>query len=758
MFLADTYYCGNADHESKDGKPSPAEKSKSVDFKNGKLIFSDKRVSLENHPKVISELAKFHQYCMGRSDKENQGGNIEMIPHDYMTVVAMLVQDSDETLSALVKRLTEKLCPAGFNEDDSDESAVTTTLSPKVVETAIQAIATRRGYGVSEAAVRVVDGANCFSVPVHLLAYRWEVNDLDATSIIKELKEGIEKRRAKREQLSIEATRLFAELPVEQQVTLLTTGGKRKRRMMKEASAEAAGFNEAAAGQINEAVDLKVAKDKLAKETAIDVGYTANAVCFHTLPCLVDAERKAKEAEKLAKIKAKEAEKRKKEKAQPKLNNWIMKREEPTKNPEESQVDPNLAGYLDYFKPFNVKPGMIVVEHNRFAHPVMPDFDELVFADANRVDGDEVPAVQEESGTLLRQFFSIVHPMYLRRRGVSRRVDLRQVLQLDTGGGNGDGDQASDAMDLDNVRGEAAPVRRGDTAARGIKMKFLEFAENVRPAYYGTWTKHSKSVSGCRPFAKDVELLDYNYDSEEEWEEEGEGEDLKSDDEEEKEDREDASDLDEDDENDWVVPEGYLSEGEGLESETGSQKGFEIDRERDEKVKQVPKRRGPIKQVVIGPIFEDTLADSTELDQCRIEVLFDLDFPIDPFKPIVFPVTEETVADVDAEKKMAGRGKAVFPDEHLAELVDIVHEKAMGMVKLVEEAKAILTAVPKTSIEAKIKEIAKRWRVRDDVLQSLGRDIGSPAKVARLDAFVTVNPGAMEDGETGSSEMPIAID
>lgn len=50
-------------------------------------------------------------------------------------------------------------------------------------------------------------------------------------------------------------------------------------------------------------------------------------------------------------------------------------------------------------------------------------------------------------------------------------------------------------------------------------MKLFKFKEDVRPAYFGTWTKSSKAISARRPLARDETLLSYDYDSEAEWEE-----------------------------------------------------------------------------------------------------------------------------------------------------------------------------------------------------------------------------------------------
>lgn len=58
------------------------------------------------------------------------------------------------------------------------------------------------------------------------------------------------------------------------------------------------------------------------------------------------------------------------------------------------------------------------------------------------------------------------------------------------------------------------------------RAKFLHFHENRRPAYYGTWRKKSKKVSGKNPFGVDLQMFDYEVDSDEEWEEEEPGESL----------------------------------------------------------------------------------------------------------------------------------------------------------------------------------------------------------------------------------------
>ena len=78
-------------------------------------------------------------------------------------------------------------------------------------------------------------------------------------------------------------------------------------------------------------------------------------------------------------------------------------------------------------------------------------------------------------------------------------------------------------------------------------LKLLKFEENYRPAYLGTWSKFAPkgTVSGRRPFAKITEI-DYDYESDAEWDEgeDPEGESLSDlDDEEDDEEEEGEDDI-----------------------------------------------------------------------------------------------------------------------------------------------------------------------------------------------------------------------
>lgn len=90
-----------------------------------------------------------------------------------------------------------------------------------------------------------------------------------------------------------------------------------------------------------------------------------------------------------------------------------------------------------------------------------------------------------------------------------------------------------------------------------VSMKYLHFGEDVRPPYFGTYTKHhdpeQERKVARNPTFRGLADLNYDYDSEAEWEEPGEGEDLDS---------EGEEDLEEEGEEDL---DGFLDDDDDLE-------------------------------------------------------------------------------------------------------------------------------------------------------------------------------------------------
>lgn len=103
-----------------------------------------------------------------------------------------------------------------------------------------------------------------------------------------------------------------------------------------------------------------------------------------------------------------------------------------------------------------------------------------------------------------------------------------------------------------------------DQSKKNEMFVFLQFAENTRPAYFGKRFQELPLVTltGRTPFKKQ-NFLDYEVDSDDEWEEEGPGESLSGSDSEVEKDKDDYE-L-----NDFFVPHGYLSDEENNLCEEG---------------------------------------------------------------------------------------------------------------------------------------------------------------------------------------------
>jgi len=128
------------------------------------------------------------------------------------------------------------------------------------------------------------------------------------------------------------------------------------------------------------------------------------------------------------------------------------------------------------------------------------------------------------------------------------------------------------------------------------RYKFLSFHEDCRPPYRGTWSKpRSSLITGKNPFGKDTTHLDYDIDSEAEWEEgdEEEGEDCDGDDDD-MDEEEDKFDAEEGDTRVYNYHDGWLAQDDDL--------GFE-DEEDDEETKALRRRKLDAASNVDGGAF-----------------------------------------------------------------------------------------------------------------------------------------------------------
>jgi chromatin assembly factor 1 subunit A len=147
--------------------------------------------------------------------------------------------------------------------------------------------------------------------------------------------------------------------------------------------------------------------------------------------------------------------------------------------------------------------------------------------------------------------FTLLHLSPNRRSGVyhRRRFCVKEIVERIHG-------TARKPIDL--TESGTNSLRKPTQLLKYITTKYLKFAEDVRPPYIGTYTKITDQSAASKlrrnPFAKILPTTDYGYDSEAEWEDPGEGEDLDSEGEEEAGEDEDGDEM-----------EGFLDDEDGAE-------------------------------------------------------------------------------------------------------------------------------------------------------------------------------------------------
>lgn len=170
--------------------------------------------------------------------------------------------------------------------------------------------------------------------------------------------------------------------------------------------------------------------------------------------------------------------------------------------------------YERFFLPFSLPPHAVLAPQNAF----MDDPEKLAAA-SDRI--DKLIAQEDvDMGSVTLESFKASFSRQPRGYKVVSIVEIVDRL-------NGSTDNPIDLTD-DTGISLSQPL---DLLNR-IPMKYLHFPEDVRPPYYGTYTKPHTPVEERKlarnPVARGLPDLNYDYDSEAEWEEPEEGEDLDS--------------------------------------------------------------------------------------------------------------------------------------------------------------------------------------------------------------------------------------
>ncbi|KAK9692233.1 hypothetical protein RND81_09G250300 [Saponaria officinalis] len=291
------------------------------------------------------------------------------------------------------------------------------------------------------------------------------------------------------------------------------------------------------------------------------------------------------------------------------------------------------------------------------------------------------------------------------------------------------------------------------------RKQLLQFDRSNRPAFYGIWPKKSLIIGLRHPFKKDPEL-DYEIDSDEEWEEEEPGESLSGSDKEDEEILDEGSckgDEDEESEDGFFVPDGYLSENEGVENDRSqSDLGEDVthrspsckaeieSEECSARTKQQKylhnltehalKKNQPL--VIINLMHEKTyllsaedLSGTLKVEQMCLRALSMLAFP----SGLCIELPSNNNLQEDSHKFSTPNNKdstvasviaATISDSDLPKIVSAIQSCPQGINRVLEALLQRFPDVPKSHLRTKVREISdfvdNRWKVKKEILDKLG--------------------------------------
>lgn len=307
-----------------------------------------------------------------------------------------------------------------------------------------------------------------------------------------------------------------------------------------------------------------------------------------------------------------------------------------------------------------------------------------------------------------------------------------------------------------------------------LKKKLLQFDKSHRPAYYGTWRKKSGEVGPRHPFKKDPDL-DYDVDSDEEWEEEDPGESL-SDCDKDNEERLEEENLkieDEDESEDsFVVPDGYLSENEGIQVNSSSE-GIEddarsspccnpeVESEEFKALLQQQKHLHSLTEQALekgrplvisnlmhekaGLMMAEELNGTPKLEQLCLQALC---MRACPGGSVIDISINDNPSNEDQDICQSQNRNSTTPtataagilDSDLPEFVRSIRSNPHGINRIVESLQRKFPATSKSQLRNKVREISdfvdNRWQVKKEILNRLGLS-NSPDKGAKPKGIMT---------------------
>ncbi|XP_039034814.1 chromatin assembly factor 1 subunit FAS1-like [Hibiscus syriacus] len=294
-----------------------------------------------------------------------------------------------------------------------------------------------------------------------------------------------------------------------------------------------------------------------------------------------------------------------------------------------------------------------------------------------------------------------------------------------------------------------------------VRKQLLQFDKSNRPAFYGIWPKKSNVVRPRCPWRKDPDL-DYDVDSDEEWEEEEPGEslsDCEKDEEEENYDGCSKADDEDESEDGFFVPDGYLSENEGVEVdrmesdvpvvETQTSNISEQDGQNEEfgallrqqkylnnLTEHALQKNQPL--IILNLLHEkasllmaEDLNGTPKLEQTCLQALSMQVYPFGPSVEISIDSMEHDNQEACTSSGKAGATPALILNSDLPLIVSTIQSCSHGIRRLLESLQEKFPEVPKSQLRDKVREISNfsdnRWQVKKEILVKLGMPI-SPEK------------------------------
>lgn len=269
--------------------------------------------------------------------------------------------------------------------------------------------------------------------------------------------------------------------------------------------------------------------------------------------------------------------------------------------------EPSISDYYKYFLPFALP------SHSSLASTYnIPNPDDLAYWQGAFDDDLKDPSFQEKVDLGLIQPTAVVDHMFKAEHEAPRGLpqpNLRALVDQIQGTSHQPIDLTRDAPS------SQAPVH----ALQNVSRRYLHFSEDVRPPYFGSYTKIKSPRSTRRlminPFSRIRKDTDYDYDSEAEWEEPEEGEDILGDEEDEAESLGDADEMDGflDDEEDALKSKRKLITGDLQPASTGlcwaDERGAVVQSIEGEEFFGTPKEMQGMKLGVLLPGFSGQTID-----------------------------------------------------------------------------------------------------------------------------------------------------